>query len=45
MSNVKDNNNSIATEILRGYKRDNQILKAILLVSILVNIAIVLILI
>lgn len=32
---------SLAMDILRCYKRDNQILKALLLISILVNVLIV----
>ncbi len=42
---IRDNiNNSLASDILRDYKRCNQMLKTLLLVSILVNIAIVLLL-
>ena len=37
-------NGGLAMSILRDYKRDNKTLKTLLLVSILVNIAIVLIL-
>lgn len=39
----KVNNQSLASEILHDYKRDKQILTALLLVSILVNIVIVVI--
>ena len=39
-----DNKKSFAMEILHDYKKDNQILKALLLVSVLVNIVIVLLL-
>ena len=38
-------NNGLAISILKDYKRDNQILKAILLLSILVNVLIVMLLI
>ncbi len=39
-----DNKKSFAMEILHDYKKDNQILKALLLVSVLANIVIVLLL-
>ncbi len=38
-------NGGLAMDILRDYKKNNQMLKTLLLISILVNIAIVLILI
>ena len=40
----KDNSKGLASEILHDYKRDNQILKTLLLVSIIANIVIVLLL-
>ena len=40
----KKDSQSIAVEIIRDYKRDNLVLKMLLLASILVNIVIVIIL-